>query len=95
VAKLHKNLTDNLDFNFMKRDSMSLIACHYFAEEFNSRILLNTNADSEIPILLNFVDSTIYEVVKHENKNVKYYFVENYIEGDYQKYNNNAGWTNE
>lgn len=32
--------------------------------------------------MLNFVDSTIYEV-KHTNPYIKYYFVENYIEGDY------------
>lgn len=48
----------------------------------------------QVPILLNFVNSTIYEVIGHTNKEIKYYFVENLIEGDYQKYNNNAGWTN-
>lgn len=47
-----------------------------------------------MPNLLNFVDSTIYEVQKHFNDDIKYYFVENYIEGNYQKFNNNAGWTN-
>lgn len=40
VAKLHKNLADNSNLELAKRDSMSLITGHYFAEEFNSRILL-------------------------------------------------------
>ncbi|KAL4477124.1 hypothetical protein ABPG72_008858 [Tetrahymena utriculariae] len=93
VAKLHKNWSDNSNFEVMKRDSMSLIACHYFADEFNSRMLLKTTDHDEVPILINFVDSSIYEVLRHYNKDIKYYFVENYIEGDYQKYNNNAGWT--
>jgi len=31
----------------MKRDSMSLIACHFFAEEFNSRLLLRTSEIDE------------------------------------------------
>lgn len=45
VAKLHKEMKHNSNFELMKRDSMSLIACHYFAEEFNSRILLKTEVD--------------------------------------------------
>jgi len=34
-------------------------------------------------------------VTGHPNKDIKFYFVENFIPGIYQKYNNNAGWTNE
>ncbi|EAR88738.2 mhck/ef2 kinase domain protein (macronuclear) [Tetrahymena thermophila SB210] len=95
VAKLHKEMKHNSNLELMKRDSMSLIACHYFAEEFNSRLLLKTEVDvNQNSILLNFVNSTIYEIIGHPNKEIKYYFVENLIEGDYQKYNNNAGWTN-
>lgn len=48
VAKLHKNIKDNSDFNLAKRDSMSLIACHYFSEIFNSRILLKVHSPSEV-----------------------------------------------
>jgi len=31
----------------MKRDSMCLIACHFFAEKFNSKLLLGTSNNSE------------------------------------------------
>lgn len=44
--------------------------------------------------LLQFIDSFIYEMIYPITKN-KYYFLENYIEGEYEKFNNNAGYTSD
>jgi hypothetical protein len=41
--------------------------------------------------LVEFVHPYIYEILD-ENAQFKYYFGENYIEGKYNKFNNNAGW---
>jgi len=44
-------------------------------------------------LLLNFVHSFIYEILDKKSP-YKYYYAENLIEGQYQKYNNNDGWFN-
>lgn len=43
--------------------------------------------------LKNFVHTFIYEI-NHPDVPYKYYSVENYLEGDYVKFNNNSGWCN-
>lgn len=45
------------------------------------------------PQILRFVDCYIYEVIDEEqSKNSYFYSVENLMKGDFQKYNNNAGY---
>jgi hypothetical protein len=43
--------------------------------------------------MVEFVHSFIYEILD-QSAPFKYYYGENFIEGKYNKYNNNAGWTN-
>ena len=59
--------------------------------EFNGKIA-EIIPDSKL--FLNFVHAFIIEVINEEHP-YKYYYVENFIEGQYEKYNNNAGWLNE
>lgn len=41
-------MKDNLNFELIKRDCMSLIACHYFSEEFNSRMIITTKKTDDV-----------------------------------------------
>jgi hypothetical protein len=58
------------------------------AQDFNERIV---NTVSDTKLLLNFIHNYIYQILDDRHE-YKYYSVENYIKGDYVKYNNNAGW---
>ncbi|MEK7782333.1 MAG: hypothetical protein AAB279_00250, partial [Candidatus Binatota bacterium] len=42
--------------------------------------------------LVEFVRGFIYEILD-ASAPYKYYYGENFIQGKYEKYNNNAGWT--
>jgi hypothetical protein len=42
-------------------------------------------------MLRDFVRPFIYEI-KEDNAKHKYYYAENYIDGNYEKQNNNNGW---
>jgi vacuole morphology and inheritance protein 14 len=73
----------------LSKDIESLIICQYLANDFNDRII---NSVPDTRLLLNFVHSFVYEIQTNSKFNL--YAVENYIDGDYEKYNNNAGWIN-
>jgi len=72
----------------MKNDIEAMFICTHIANEFNERLI--SLVDSKY--LVEFVHSFIYEILD-EAAPYKYYYGENFIQGKYEKYNNNAGWT--
>lgn len=91
VAKLPKVLDDNTyTLENMKKDIESVFICQHIVNEFNEGIVEIIPNDN---LLLNFVHSFIFEI-KTPNYPYKLYFCENMIEGNYEKYNNNSGWSN-
>lgn len=89
VGKIPKILDDNYNVESMKNDCESLVIFEHLISEFNERIVWRCQS-TEQP-LLNVVHSYIYEIIT-PNYPYKYIWVENLLEGDYKKYNNNAGW---
>lgn len=90
VAKVPKDLnpkTYNLEV--MKNDIEAMFICSHIVNSFNERMI--STIDSRY--LVEFVHSFIYEILD-EGAPFKYYYGENFIQGKYEKYNNNAGWTN-
>lgn len=88
VAKIPKVLDQNYIPEIMMKDVESIFICNHIVNEFNDRIV------SIVPdpdMLISFVHSFIYEITL-ENFPYKYWWVENFIEGEYEKFNNNAGW---
>lgn len=88
VAKLPKSInpkTYNLEQ--MKFDIEAMFICQHIVNEFNERII----DKQDDKLLTEFVHSFIYEFTD-TNVKYKYAYVENFILGKYQKYNNNAGW---
>ena len=63
-----------------------MYVCSFIVNAFNDRIILNESQT----ILPEFVHSFIYEM--QGESPYKYLYAENYIIGNYQKFNNNAGW---
>ena len=59
-------------------------------EIFNDRLIRYV---TDVDMLYNYAQCLIYEILDEESS-CKYYWGENFIEGVYDKYNNNAGWTN-
>lgn len=100
VSKLPKeiNINENtLESTFKELEVMTI--CDYIAHQFNERVV---NLISSSDLLLTFVKCFIYEMKEKRDSssndlfkhNPIYLCVENYIDGSYVKYNNNAGWTN-
>ncbi len=85
---------DEKPLELLKKNLESIFVCHHIVDSFNDA-LVRYLADTRY--LLNFVHCFIYEVQKRGSENVNdstiFYEVENYIPGQYEKYNNNAGWT--
>lgn len=71
----------------LSKDIESLIFCQFLANDYNEKII---NIIPETKLLLNFIHSYVYEI--KEAGDFKYYAVENFIDGAYEKYSNNAGW---
>ncbi|KAL4478423.1 hypothetical protein ABPG74_006658 [Tetrahymena malaccensis] len=93
VAKLNKKQNLNnpeLDKEDMIKDLESQFLCQHIVNCFNDRVSEHVQTTAN---LKNFVHCFIYEIQNPEN-NYKYYSAENYIQGEYVKFNNNAGWTN-
>lgn len=101
VGKLNKTIKNKENnLNFLSKDILSIIVCQHIAYDFNDRVL---NILPDARLLINFVHAYIYELINYSNmpkKNERqlpvhqqFISAENYIEGDYSKYNNNAGWT--
>eukprot|EP00349_Pseudokeronopsis_sp_Brazil_P011021 CAMPEP_0202978988 /NCGR_PEP_ID=MMETSP1396-20130829/85265_1 /ASSEMBLY_ACC=CAM_ASM_000872 /TAXON_ID= /ORGANISM="Pseudokeronopsis sp., Strain Brazil" /LENGTH=225 /DNA_ID=CAMNT_0049718217 /DNA_START=265 /DNA_END=939 /DNA_ORIENTATION=+ len=71
----------------MKKEIETMITCNYIVKDFNDRILLSEGESA----LTEFVDAFIYEFTD-PNAEFQWAYGENFINGIYQKYNNNAGW---
>ena len=88
VAKIPKIIDDSYNPTQMMRDIEALFICTHIINEFNDRII------SFLPdnnMLMNFVNGFIYEVLD-DNFPFKFWWGENFIDGNYEKFNNNAGW---
>ena len=72
----------------MKKDIEAMFICSHIVNEFNERLI--SLVDSRY--MVEFVHSFIYEILDKDSP-FKYYYGENFIQGKYEKYNNNAGWT--
>jgi len=73
----------------MKFDIEAMFICKHIVNEFNDKMICVV----ESRYLVEFVHSFIYEILDGDSC-FKYYYGENFIAGKYDKYNNNAGWTN-
>lgn len=73
----------------MKKDLEATFICQHLVNEFNDKVVYIL-PDSRL--LLNFVHNYIYEILP-TNKNYKFplYYGENFIEGQYEKLNDNQG----
>lgn len=77
----------------MKRDILAQIVCKYIVKEFNSKLLESNAVKDSINSFpfLQFIDCFIYEMSFPHTSSPLYYF-EQFIEGEYEKLNNNAGY---
>eukprot|EP00825_Cyclidium_porcatum_P036758 TRINITY_DN3946_c0_g1_i1.p1 TRINITY_DN3946_c0_g1~~TRINITY_DN3946_c0_g1_i1.p1 ORF type:complete len:575 (-),score=85.89 TRINITY_DN3946_c0_g1_i1:473-2197(-) len=91
VAKLPKQIGEGYSIDEMKKDIQAIFICQHIVNEFNEKIV---HIVPDTRLLLNFVHSFIYELIDERVNRFKYFYGENFIEGQYQKYNNNAGWFN-
>ena len=90
VVKVPKNVQPaSYNLEEMKNDIEAMFVCSHIVSEFNERLI----AYVESRYLVEFVHSFLYEILD-ESAPYKYYYGENFIKGRYEKYNNNAGWTN-
>lgn len=88
VGKIPKTLDKNYNLDIMMKDIESLFICNHIINEFNDRIISLVPDEN---MVMSFVHGFVYEI-KDEKLPLKYWWVENYIEGTYEKFNNNAGW---
>ena len=91
VGKIPKNRDSSYNIESMKNDVESLIMLDHLINEFNEYMLYTFQSKEKL--LLNGTHSYIYEILNDKFK-YPYLWVENLIEGNYKKYNNNAGWFN-
>jgi len=89
VGKIPKILDDNYNISCMKRDVESMIIFGHLVNEFNERMIWKFQSEDQT--LLNVAHAYIYEILV-SNYPYKYLWVENLLEGEYKKYNNNSGW---
>jgi hypothetical protein len=90
VAKLPKILNPKTyTLDVMKKELEAIFICQNLVNEYNDRVV-NFIADTKL--MLNFVHTFIYEIKPNNKFPVQYYFAENFIPGQYEKFNNNAGW---
>jgi hypothetical protein len=73
----------------MKNDIEAMFICTHIVNEFNDKMISLVSSR----YMIEFVHSFIYEILD-EGAPFKCYYGENFIEGKYNKYNNNAGWAN-
>lgn len=101
VGKINKVIKkEENTLQHLSKDILSVIVCQKLAYDFNDRII---NFLPDTKLLINFVHAYIYELVGYCDENIikpqlpshqRFLSVENFIEGSYDKYNNNSGWTN-
>lgn len=89
VAKLPKIIDENYTLENMKKDIEIQYVCQHIVNDFNERIVEYLDNSS---LLLDFVHAFIFEIKDAKVKN-KLYYCENLIKGQYEKYNNNSGWS--
>ena len=88
VVKLPKNLKpSSYNLDVMKNDMEAMFICNHIVSDFNEQLIKYY----DVKFLIEFVHSFIVEILD-ENSTYKYYYGENFINGIYEKYNNNAGW---
>ena len=99
VGKLDKKIKlKEQSLAHYSKDILSIVICRHIAYDFNDRVI---NIVPDTRLLINFVHSYIYEMISYINKketlqsHQQYFSVENFIKGNYSKYNNNAGWIND
>lgn len=90
VGKIPKEIDENYTIPHMRQDIESLIVLSHLSCEFNKRIIAKFQKIDQN--LINAVNSYIYEIASPTNYPYKYLWVENLLEGEYKKYNNNVGW---
>lgn len=98
---------DEHNIETMSQDLELVAICNLIVNQFNERVI---DGVSKPNLLRDFVRPFIYEMVQSKTNesalkslennsfsdpNVKYWYAENYIEGDYVKQNNNGGWMDE
>jgi Alpha-kinase family len=90
VVKLPKDVNPKT-YNpmVMKNDIEAMFICTHIVNEFNDYMISLVDSRQ----MVEFVHSFIYEILD-EQAPFKFYYGENFIQGKYNKYNNNAGWTN-
>ncbi|EAR97192.2 MHCK/EF2 kinase domain protein (macronuclear) [Tetrahymena thermophila SB210] len=93
VAKQYKKpeKQTKISIEEMKRDIISQIVCKYIVKEFNSKLVEIEKSEA---LILQFIDCYIYETTHPYNSSPRYYF-EKYIDGTYEKFNNNAGYVSQ
>ena len=90
VVKVPKNLNPkSYNLEEMKSDIEAMFVCSHVVNEFNEKLI----ATIDSRYLVEFVHSFIYEILD-EGVPFKYYYGENFIQGKYEKFNNNAGYVN-
>ena len=100
LNKVIKKKENNLES--LSKDILSITICQHIAYDFNNRVI---NMVPDTRLLINFVHAYIYELINYSSdpaakkaklpSHQQFISVENYIEGEYNKYNNNAGWIND
>ena len=91
IAKLDKEINSSRNnLEGYSKELESITICHHISNEFDERIV-NIIPKDQTNILLKYVHCYIYEITSPSPSH-KYYYVENYLPGQYIKYNNNAGW---
>ena len=88
VAQIPLVLDESYKPEIMKKDIESLFICNHIVNEFNDRVVsLLPDPD----MLISFVHCFIYEILDSKCP-YKYWWGENFIESEFEKFNNNAGW---
>lgn len=89
VLKLGKKIDLN-EYNpkGLSQELEQISICNLITGQFNERII---DKVSHPDVLRDFIRPFIYEIL--DGRKLKYFFAENYIEGEYKKQNNNGGWT--
>ena len=89
VGKIPKTFDSNYNVSCMRRDVEATIIFGHLVHHFNERMILKFQSEDQL--LLNVANVYIYEILSPDYP-YKYLWVENLLEGEYKKYNNNSGW---
>ncbi len=91
VAKVPLLLKPDITLSNFENDTKTIVYCRIISQMFNERVFERIKDIAECNFkLITFVDSWVYEFNNLPSK-LKFMSVENFINGDYVKYNNNMG----